>query len=345
VTLTLSGTNDLGQSITATVTTAANGSYSFATDSSGNKLRPGTYQVVQTPPAGYLTGAATAGTVNGTSNGSADSPTQISSIVLAESQSGINYNFGDLKPVTIAGTVYEDTNNNGKLDSGEPGIAGVSVTLTGTNDQGLVVTATATTAANGSYSFSTDSSGNVLRPGTYQVVETPPAGYKSGAATAGTVNGSADGTVVSPVQIGSIGMGESQSGINYNFGNIKPVSSSISGYVYVDSNGDTLKDNGETGDGQPDQIVLTGTDIHGNSVNLTAFTDASGFYSFTGLTAGTYTLTYTSTPEGYLFEYANVGTVNGAANGQNIAANSINQIVLSNGAGVDYDFAEIIAGS
>jgi hypothetical protein len=35
----------------------------------------------------------------------------------------------------------------------------------------------------------------------------------------------------------------------------------------------------------------------------------------------------------------------GDTNGQNVAANSINQIVLSNGAGVDYDFAEITAGS
>ena len=59
--MTLSGTNDLGASITATVTTAANGTYSFSTDSSGNALRPGTYQVVETPPSNYLTATATVG--------------------------------------------------------------------------------------------------------------------------------------------------------------------------------------------------------------------------------------------------------------------------------------------
>src|SRR5207253_2208328 len=123
----------------------------------GNKLRPGTYQIIQTQPTGYLTGAATAGTVNGTSDGTVVSATKIGSIAMTSGQVGIDYNFGDLKPVTVGGTVYEDSNNNGKLDSGEPGIAGVSVTLTGTNDQGIVVTATTTTAANGSYSFSTDS--------------------------------------------------------------------------------------------------------------------------------------------------------------------------------------------
>src|SRR5206468_2804489 len=99
VTMTLTGTNGLGQSISATTTTAANGTYSFATDSSGNQLRPGTYVITETAPSGYLLGAAAVGTVNGSADGTLVSATQISTIALTSGQVGINYNFGDLKAV------------------------------------------------------------------------------------------------------------------------------------------------------------------------------------------------------------------------------------------------------
>src|SRR5207244_1051659 len=134
VTLTLTGTSDQGTSITATTTTSAGGSYSFATDNSGTGIRPGTYQIVETQPSGYLARAAKVGTVNGSPDGTLVSVTQIGAIVLAEGQSGINYYFGDIKPVTLSGSVYEDTNDNGVLNSGEPGIAGATLTLSGTND-------------------------------------------------------------------------------------------------------------------------------------------------------------------------------------------------------------------
>jgi len=119
----------------------------------------------------------------------------------------------------------------------------------------------------------------------------------------------------------------------------------VAGYVYVDSNHDTVKDNGEGGDGLADVITLTGTDYLGDSVNLTTTTDATGFYSFTGLLPGTYSVSFSDSYP-YLYEYANVGTVNGVLVGQNTASNFIGSIVLASGAaGANYDFAEILAGS
>src|SRR5204862_511908 len=217
VTLTLSGTNGLNQAITATVITAADGSYTFSTDSNNNVLRPGTYQIVETVPSGYLTGAAAVGTVNGTADGTASSATQISSIVVTSGQNGINYNFGDVKPVTIKGLVYDDTNGNNALNSGEPGIGGVTLTLSGTNGLNQAITATVITAADGTYTFSTDSNNNQLRPGTYQITETVPSGYLTGAAAARPATGPADGTVSSATQISSIVVTSGQNGINYNF--------------------------------------------------------------------------------------------------------------------------------
>jgi hypothetical protein len=344
VTVTLSGTNIQGQTVTVTTTTAADGSYSFSTDGSGNVLVPGTYQVTETPPSGYLLGKDTVGTVNGTADGTLVSLTQIGTIVLGSGQSGINYNFGNVKAVTISGLVYEDKNIVGAFATGDPGIGGVTLTLSGTNNLGVSVNVTTTTASDGTYTFSTDSSGNKLAPGTYKVTVTQPNGYLPGSATAGTVNGTGDGTVLSRTAIGSVVLSDGQSGVNYDFGEVIPVG--VSGYVYVDTNHDTVKDNGETGDGHADVIQLTGTDMYGNSINLTTTTDALGYYSFTNLAPGTYTVTYLNTMPPYMFEYANVGTVSGVTIGQSPAANIISQITLISGAaGLNYDFAEIVAGS
>src|SRR5204862_480108 len=158
---------------------------------------------------------------------------------------GINYNFGNILPVTIGGFVYEDRFDSGTWSSGDPGITGVTLTLTGTSDQGTTITATTTTTAGGNYSLTTDSSGNGIRPGTYQIVETHPSGYLPGTTSVGTVNAAPDGTVVSSGDIGSIVFAEGQNGINYNFGEVQPVS--ISGTVYLDINGTGVYSSSDTG--------------------------------------------------------------------------------------------------
>jgi hypothetical protein len=348
VTLTLTGVNNLGQSVTATTTTAANGTYAFGVDSLGNPLRPGTYQVVETQPSGYLAGATSVGTVNSAVDGTVVSSGTIGSIVLTSGQSGINYNFGDYKPVTISGTAYVDSNANGAFDSGEPGIAGVTVTLTGINGLGQAISVVATTAANGTYSFSTDGSGNTLRPGTYQVSETLPSGYLAGATTVGTVNGASDGTVVTTGTIGSIVMTSGQGGINYNFGQLKPVT--ISGLVYIDPNGSGSYAAGDTGFANV-TVTLSGTNGLGQAVTATTTTAADGSYSFSTdshgnvLRPGTYQITAT-TPTGYVAVAANVGTVNGTVDGNAASANSINQIGMSSGqAGINYDFGVSVPAS
>ena len=74
-----------------------------------------------------------------------------------------NNNFGEILPAKISGFVYEDVGNDGVRNT-EPAIAGVPVTLTGTNDLGQPVSASTTTNAAGYYEFVG------LRPGSYKVV-------------------------------------------------------------------------------------------------------------------------------------------------------------------------------
>jgi hypothetical protein len=325
-----------GQAVSVTTTTAADGTYSFVTDSSGAALWGGTYQIAETPPSGYLPGSINVGTVNGTSDGTVLAGSKIGSIVIAPGQAGINYNFGEVTAVTIAGMVYTDVNGNGLLDTGEPGVANVTLTLSGTNNQGQTVTATTTTAANGTYSFSKDSSGNPLLPGTYQITETTPTGFVQVAANVGTVNGSLDGTEASAGQISSIFLGSGQNGINYNFGLTLPVA--VSGYVYMDYNNDQVFDGLDTGF-QGQVLTLTGTNLFGQSVSLTTTTDANGYYIFAGMLPGTYTVTLVA--PSYNPDAANVGTVNSHTVGQGdpTAFMFISQILLQAGnSGINYDF-------
>ena len=139
--------------------------------------------MTETQPAGFDDGGETAGTSGG--DDSVDDV--ISGIVLAAGDVSEDNDFDEIvppvPPASIHGTVFEDLNNDGVLDAGEPPIQGVTVTLGGD------ATAVATTDAAGEYWFED------LLPGEYTVTETQPAGFLDGIDTAGTSGG--DDTAVS----------------------------------------------------------------------------------------------------------------------------------------------------
>ncbi len=82
-----------------------------------------------------------------------------------------------LKTYSIGNLVWDDANNNGAVDSGENGLAGVTVRLL---DGGGNVLATQLTNSTGNYVFVG------LLPGSYQVEIVPPTGYKSSSGTGAT---------------------------------------------------------------------------------------------------------------------------------------------------------------
>jgi uncharacterized repeat protein (TIGR01451 family) len=237
---------------------------------------------------------------------------------------------------SLSGYEYVDANANGSKDSGESGIAGVTMTLTGIDYDGNAVSKTATTGANGYYQFTNLQGSNAAG---YTITETPPAGYLDGKDSVGSVGG-----VLGSSQISKIFLNTNTAGVNYNFASVQ--TSSLSGYVYNDINDNFQKDSGEAGIGSV-KVTLTGKDDLGNAVNTSTTTSASGAFSFTNLRPGTYTLTETE-PSGYSHTGNAIGTVNGAADGALDAALAevIKSIVLPSGSsGVNYDFGEILAGS
>jgi uncharacterized repeat protein (TIGR01451 family)/fimbrial isopeptide formation D2 family protein len=314
VTITLSGTDDLGNSVLLTTTTTVTGFYAF------DDLRPGTYTVIETQPTGYLDGRDTAGTLGGDTTLN----DRIASITLPPGAASLNNNFGELRPASLSGRVYRDDDNNGSLDTGEPGISGVTITLTGTDDLGNPVTLTTTTDASGVYTFTN------LRPGTYTVSETQPSGYLDGAESVG----SAGGSVSSNDVIGNVTLSAGVAATGYNFGEL--LAARIAGFVYEDNNNDGVFDTTENGISGV-TITLSGTDDLGNSVLLTTTTTITGFYAFDTLRPGTYTISETQ-PSGYLDGRDTAGTLGGDTS----VNDRIASIVLPSGAAsLNNNFGEL----
>ena len=180
-----------------------------------------------------------------------------------------NIDFGFV-PTRIAGTVHEDTNNDGVLTSGEPGIKTVTIELVNAAN---VVVATTTTAADGTYEFVG------FAPGTYTVREVQPAGYLDGQEDPGTLGAT---STVSDRIVVSVGAGEQS--VDNNFGELK--TSSISGKVYVDKDNNGVVDAGEKSLGG-----VTVELFDSNAVLVaTTQTAPDGTYSFAGINPGIYSV-------------------------------------------------------
>jgi uncharacterized repeat protein (TIGR01451 family) len=329
VTITLTGTDIAGNPVTRTTTTDANGDYRF------DALPPGTYNVTEpAQPAGTLNGRTVAGSGGGTVTTPGVAPSAIRGIVLGLSQTASGNNFGEIAPARVAGTVYGDNNNNGRQDGGEAGLPGVAITLTGTDDNGVAVSLTTTTAADGSYSFDN------LRPGSYSLTEpTQPAGTFNGITSPGTAGGTATGPAVAPSAIGGITLAAGTAALANNFGEIPPAR--VAGTVYADNNNNGTLDSGEGGLGGV-TVTLTGTDDTGAAVSLSTTTGSDGGYAFSNLRPGTYTLTEPTQPAGTVNGITSPGTLGGTATTPASSPSAITGIVLpAGGAALANNFGEI----
>ena len=172
---------------------------------------------------------------------------------------------------SIAGVVYNDANGNTVRDAGEAGISGRTVYIDTNNN--VILDA-------GEKSTTTDASGNYLLSGlvsgTYKVREVVPSGWSQTFPTLGYGI--------------SVTLATGQNSINNNFGVKQTTTSggSISGTIFNDPNGNGIKDAVENGiSGRTVYIDTNGDSILDNG-EKSSVTNSSGAYTIGGLAAGTF---------------------------------------------------------
>ena len=186
-------------------------------------------------------------------------------IYLYEGTNSAGNNFGNHQTsgsLSISGTKFNDLDGDGTKDTGEPGLSGWTIKL---ENLDTLTTTNAITDDNGAYSFTG------LTAGGYSLFEVQQDGWTR-------TKPSADSYQVTLTTTSLAGM---------DFGNHRTSGSlSISGTKFNDLDGDGTKDTGEPG--------LSGWTIKLENLDTltttNAITDDNGAYSFTGLTAGGYSL-------------------------------------------------------
>lgn len=316
----------------ATVTTNANGNYFFDAATAGftadprkpadwtgvNGILPGfDYEIrintAQANLAGYQLsqsnmGGATADNIDndGTISG-ANAVANFNTLNVTH-----NFDFGFTQKANIGNRVWNDNNSNGIQDAGEPGIAGVNVQLYRNGTDGLpgtaddILVATTLTDAYGNYTFSNLAASTNTQT-EYNIKVTAPANYiftTQTNTTDATDNDNGSDVNATTGRSYSINLSAGETDNKKDIGLIfsQPTTASIGDKVWNDANGNGIQEAGETG---MSGITVTLYNSTGNAIAST-ITDAKGNYSFTNLSAGTYSVGYSLVP-GYVFSTKDAG--------------------------------------
>ncbi len=230
----------------------------------------------------------------------------------------VEISFAGLSKITGQVVVQDDTE--------ESAFAGYAynneIQLTGEDFRGYQVNREVLTDVDGNFEFAD------VPPGTYQIEQVQPPVVFDGYVEAGSVGQVVQGNRIENLIIGS----EPKSVAGPTFYEYAPTL--LSGFTYVDVNGNGLIDADEPGIGSV-SISLSGVDFDANSVSQTETTDSYGFYEFRGLAPGTYSVVQTQ-PEEFISAESNTGEFGGLASNNQIANVELSAGQLGSG----YSFGE-----
>ncbi len=298
--------NSAGTPIRTTITDN-NGYYQF-TD-----VAIGTYTIGITPPVGYVLSGLDQGGNDDTDNDFDITNYRTALFSVTAGTTNLSFDGGlQITPTTKAAVgdrVWYDLNNNGLQDAGEPGVPGVTVQLY--NTSGTLI-GTQTTDAFGYYMFNNVEPGPITNSINYYVkFSNLPASY---VLVAANVGGAANSAIDSDVS-GANGAGttasfrlvadETRVTVDAGIRNTNaPSLSTLGDFVWYDGNKNGLQDAGEAG---VPGITATLFNATTGAVIKTTTTDANGFYLFTDLPTGSYSVGFSSLPSGYIFTGKDLG--------------------------------------
>ena len=300
----------------ATVETGSEGRYEF------EEIAPGVYSIIAEQPAGYSDGIDSVGTIQGELTGNNEVNDELSDVHIKQGQSAVEYNFGEVLPASLAGRVHVDLDGDCLFDADEPTLSGVVIRLfdhLGTEIEQVV------TNLDGRYAFVD------VSPGEYTVVQEQPDGYFEGGASAGNLGGK----VLDASRIGQVLLASGQDATDYDF--CEQLSAELTGHVFADFNDDCQFDEGDSG------IIGVAIELRDDSgmVIASTVTDASGFYQFSGLAAGIYSVREIQ-PEGWLQGRQTAGS----AGGNDRSEDLITDVPIGWGDTLSgYDFCELMPAS
>lgn len=196
----VSGTSLIGSTTAGTVGAGSNNSATVTIPT----LNPGETAVVTI--RGLVSATAT-GTLSNTATVTATNDSNANN----NTSSAVSTNITAPITAAISGRIYVDSDFSNTAQTTEPGISGLTVTLTGTvTSTGAAVSRTATTDASGNYSFT------AVETGTYAVSVTNPNDFNFRAATAGTAGGTAGTRQITAIPLN----GTNSTGNNIGFNRV-----------------------------------------------------------------------------------------------------------------------------
>ncbi|MCB9252629.1 MAG: carboxypeptidase regulatory-like domain-containing protein [Flavobacteriales bacterium] len=291
--------NSAGTTPIATTVTDANGFYEFT------NVDPGTYRVGFSLPPGMqyttnsggvsATGNSDAGTTPGLFYGKTGTFTLSAGETISYVDAGLKLQ--NTASSSIGDRVWYDNNRNGVQDAGEPGIEGVMVIL---RDSTNTAIDSVKTDAFGNYVF------NNLSGKKYYVQFRTPSGMTPTSRFQGTASVDSDPDVTTGItNLITLASGERNMTIDAGYYSTSSAGSvgALGDYVWNDLDGDGVQDAGEPGIPGVRVILYNNSNVAVDTVT----TDDNGFYLFTNITPGSYSVGFDNLPSNYKFTTADAG--------------------------------------
>jgi|JI6StandDraft_1071083.scaffolds.fasta_scaffold00892_9 protocatechuate 3,4-dioxygenase beta subunit len=242
----------------------------------------------------------------------------ISLTIASAGQNTHDLDFGFTQLTWIGDKVWRDDDQDGSQDSGEPGIAGITITLYASD--GTTVLGTTQTDAYGAYFFDN------LAAGTYIIGISLPVNYQFTGST-GTDEADAQNSDVSSSTGKTTGVilsaGEKQQNIDAGLIYTSSLTNSIGDRIWLDSDGDGTQNGTEPG---LSGITVTLYAADGVTVVASTVSDANGNYSFTGLPASTNYIVGITYPAGMI-----LSSSSGSTSGNTTVNNDLSPVTGKSG--------------